>query len=102
MDYAIAEISGRQFWIEPQKYYNVNYMPLKHGTKLSLKKILLINKKRNIQIGFPFIENSRVEATILTHFTDKKIIIYKMKPKKKYRRKRGHRQLLTRLFINKI
>jgi len=102
MDYAIAQISGRQFWIQPQKYYDINYMRLKHGTKLSLKKILLINKKRNIQIGFPFIENANVEGTILTHLNDKKIIVYKMKPKKKYRRKIGHRQILTRLFINKI
>lgn len=102
MDYAIVEISGRQFWIEPQKYYDINYMRLKHGTKLYLKKILLINKERNIQIGFPFIENVSVEGTILTHFSDKKIIVYKMKPKKKYRRKTGHRQILTRLFINKI
>jgi large subunit ribosomal protein L21 len=102
MNYAIAEISGRQFWIETEKYYNVNHIPLKIGTKLILKKILLVNQKETIKIGFPYIENVKVEATILKHFDGQKIIVYKMKPKKKYRRKNGHRQLLTRLLIKNI
>jgi large subunit ribosomal protein L21 len=102
MNYAIIEISGRQIWIEPKKYYDVNFIPLKIGTKLFLKKILLVNKKKNILLGFPFINDLIIEATILSHFFDKKIIVYKMKPKKKYRKKNGHRQLLTKILINNI
>jgi large subunit ribosomal protein L21 len=102
MDYAIIEISGRQFWVEPEKYYTVNHLPLKLGTKLFLKRVLLINQKDKTEFGFPYLEKAKVEATILNHFSGKKILVYKMKPKKKYRRKNGYRQKLTRLLINKI
>jgi len=46
MNYAIVEISGRQFWVEPEQYYVINRLPLKPGTKLVLKKVLLINKEK--------------------------------------------------------
>jgi large subunit ribosomal protein L21 len=102
MEYAIVEISGRQFWVEPEKYYIINHVPLKQGAKLFLKRILLINKNEKIQLGKPYLENSKIEATILNHLNGPKILVYKMKPKKKYRRKNGYRQKLTKLFINKI
>ena len=102
MDYAIVEISGRQFWVEPKKYYTINHLPLKIGTKLLIKKVLLINKKEKINIGYPYLTEAKIEATILNHFQGKKILIYKMKPKKKYRRKNGYRNKLTRLLINTI
>ena len=102
MNYAIVEISGRQFWVEPEQYYVINRLPLKPGTKLVLKKVLLINKEKNIELGYPYLENAKIEATVLDHLLGKKIVIYKMKPKKKYRKKNGHRQKLTRLLINTI
>lgn len=102
MNYAIVEISGRQFWIEPEKYYTINHLPLKLGTKLFLKRVLLIKQKEKIEIGYPYLQNAKVEATILNHFEGKKILVYKMKPKKKYRKKNGHRQKLTKLLINAI
>lgn len=102
MNYAIIEVSGRQFWVEPEKYYTVNHLPLKLGTKIFLKRVLLINQKDKTEFGFPYLEKVKVEATVLNHFNGKKILVYKMKPKKKYRRKNGYRQKLTRLLINKI
>mmetsp|Transcript_20261 Transcript_20261/g.25576 ORF Transcript_20261/g.25576 Transcript_20261/m.25576 type:complete len:105 (-) Transcript_20261:277-591(-) len=102
MEYAIVEISGRQFWVEPEKYYIINHVPLKLGTKLFLKKILLVNQSDKVEIGFPYLEKAKVEATILNHLEGPKVLVYKMKPKKKYRRKNGHRQKLTKLFIDKI
>lgn len=102
MNYAIVEISGKQFWLEPKQYYVINRLPLKPGTKLMLKKVLLVNKEKNIQLGYPYVENAKIAAVVLDHFLGKKIIIYKMKPKKKYRKKNGHRQKLTRLLINTI
>lgn len=102
MEYAIVEISGRQFWVEPEKYYTINHVPLKLGTKLFLKKILLINQNDKVELGFPYLEKAKVEATILNHLEGPKVLVYKMKPKKKYRRKNGHRQKLTKLFIDKI
>jgi large subunit ribosomal protein L21 len=102
MNYAIIEISGRQFWLEPKKYCVINHLPLKVGTKLFLKRILLINQDKKIEIGYPYLNNAKIEAVVLNHFEGKKIIVYKMKPKKKYRRKNGYRPKLTKLLINSI
>ena len=102
MNYAIVEISGRQFWVEPDKYYTVNNLPLPIGTKLLLKRVLFINQKENIKIGYPYLNEAKVEAIVLDHFESKKVLVYKMKPKKKYRKKNGYRQKLTRLLIKEI
>jgi large subunit ribosomal protein L21 len=102
MEYAIIEISGRQFWVEPNKYYTINHVALKVGTKLFLKRVLLVNKEEKSEIGFPYIKTAKIEASILKHFQGQKVLVYKMKPKKKYRKKNGHRQQLSRLFINNI
>lgn len=102
MNYAIVQISGRQFWVEPKKYYIVNHLPFERGTKLLLKRVLVLNKEKMLQIGYPYLNGTRIEAIILSHFKNKKLVIYKMKPKKKYRKKNGYRQKLTRLLINKM
>jgi len=102
MEYAIIEIGGHQFWIQTKKFYFVNQLPLKPGTKIYLKKVLLVNKNKNIKLGYPYLSNVQIEATVLTHLLGKKCLVYKMKPKKKYRRKNGHRQKLTKLRINTI
>jgi large subunit ribosomal protein L21 len=102
MNYAIIEISGRQFWVEPKKYYLINHIPFKFGTKLFLKRILLVNQEKKIEIGYPYLNNVKIEAVILNHLKEKKVIVYKMKPKKKYRRKNGYRSKLTKLLIESI
>jgi large subunit ribosomal protein L21 len=63
---------------------------------------LLVQHNDEVTIGQPFIEGATVEGTVLRHFRGRKIIVYKMKPKKKTRKKRGHRQEITRLMINSI
>jgi large subunit ribosomal protein L21 len=102
MNYAIIEINSHQFWVESKKYYIINHLPLKIGTKLFLKRVLLINQNKKIKIGHPYLNNVKIEAIILDHFEGKKFIVYKMKPKKKYRRKTGFRPKLTKLLINSI
>jgi large subunit ribosomal protein L21 len=92
MEYAIIEASGRQFWIEPRKYYTMNHVPLKRGTKVILNNILLVNQNDEMQLGFPYLNNVKIEGIILNHFDGQKVLVYKMKPKKKYKRKNGHRQ----------
>jgi len=102
MEYAIIEASGRQFWIEPRKYYTMNHVPLKRVTKVILNNILLVNQNDEMQLGFPYLNNVKIEGIILNHFDGQKVLVYKMKPKKKYKRKNGHRQKLTKLYIDKI
>ena len=102
MKYAIAEISGRQFWIEEGKYYDFNRIPTGLGKRITLNRVLLVNDGESILIGQPYLESVKIKGKVLEHFRGKKQIIYKMRPKKKTRKKQGHRQELTRVFIEDI
>jgi|TARA_B110000003_G_C16605640_1_gene517394 large subunit ribosomal protein L21 len=102
MKYAIAEISGRQFWIEEGKYYDFNRIPTELGKQITLNRVLLINDGENLLVGQPYLQSVKIKGKILEHFRGKKTIVYKMRPKKKTRKKQGHRQELTRVFIENI
>lgn len=102
MKYAIIEISGRQFWIERGKYYDFNRIPTELGKQITLNRVLLINNEGNVLIGQPYLEDVKITGKVLEHLRGKKTIVYKMRPKKKTRRKQGHRQELTRVLIEDI
>lgn len=108
--YAIVEISGRQFWIEPLRWYDVNRIPAKVGKDIILNRVLLVRyeltssgRSKFVVIGTPYLKRSvEVKAKIIKHLRGPKTIVYKMRPKKKTRKKQGHRQNLTRIRIEKI
>ena len=100
--YAIAETSGKQFWFEVDKYYDIDRLNAKEKDKITIDKILLIKEKDKVSIGKPYIKNAKIELEVISHKRDKKIIVYKMRPKKKTRRKMGHRQELTRVMVKSI
>ena len=102
MKYAIVEISGRQFWIEKGKYYDLNRIPTELGKEITLNRVLLLNNNGEIQIGKPYLESVKIKGKILEHLRGRKTIVYKMRPKKKTRKKQGHRQELTRVLIEDI
>jgi len=102
MEYAIIEASGRQFWAEPKKFIEFNRLILKIGSTILIKRILFMKNKTNTLLGQPYLNDVVVRGVISKHFLGPKIVVFKMKPKKKYRKKIGHRQKLTRLLINKI
>ena len=102
MKYAIVEISGRQFWVETGKYYDLNRIPTKTGAEIILNRVLLVNNDGNVLIGQPYLKQVKIQGKILEHLRSRKTIIYKMRPKKKTRKKQGHRQELTRVLIEKI
>jgi large subunit ribosomal protein L21 len=102
MKYAIVEISGRQFWIETGQYYDLNRIPTDLGKKIILNRILLVNNNGELFIGQPYVKNVVVQGKILEHLRGRKSIVYKMRPKKKMRKKQGHRQELTRVLIEDI
>ena len=102
MKYAIVEISGRQFWIETGNYYDFNRIPTELGKQITLNRVLLLNNDGDILIGKPYLDNVKITGKILEHFRGKKKIVYKMRPKKKTRKKQGHRQELTRVLIEDI
>ncbi len=100
--YAIAETSGKQFWFEVDKYYDIDRLNAKEKDLITIDKILLIKEKDKVSIGKPYIKNAKIELEVVSHKRDKKIIVYKMRPKKKTRRKMGHRQELTRVMVKSI
>ena len=100
--YAIAETSGQQFWFEVDRYYDIDKLNAKEKDKITIDKILLIKDKDNVSIGKPYIKNAKIELEVVSHKRDKKIIVYKMRPKKKTRKKMGHRQELTRVVVKSI
>nr|BDA99112.1 ribosomal protein L21 [Hemiselmis andersenii] len=102
MNYAIIEASGRQFWVEPGRFYDFNHLDLNCGDKIALTRVLLVNNQGNVSVGHPCLEDAKVEATILGHINSRKVTVYKMRPKKKTRKKQGYRSNLTRVMINSI
>jgi len=100
--FAIVETSGRQFLFKVNRYYDLDRINAKEKEKIILNNVLLIKDNKNISIGKPYIKNAKVELEVMSHLRDKKIIVYKMRPKKKTRRKMGHRQELTRVMVKSI
>lgn len=102
MTYAIVEIGGGQIRVEPGRFYDINLLAAEAESGYTIDKVLLVSNDDDITVGRPFIEGATVEGTVMRHRRGKKVIVYKMQPKKKTRKKRGHRQELTRLMINSI
>ena len=100
--YAIAETSGTQFLFEVNRYYDLDRLNAKEKDKIILEKVLLLKDKNSINIGKPYVKDAKIELEVVSHKRDKKILVYKMRPKKKTRRKMGHRQELTRVMVKSI
>jgi len=102
MSYAIIETGGKQIRVEPGRFYDIELLAVEPDEKVTIDKVLLVKHEDDIHVGQPLVEGATVEGTVLRHFRGRKVIVYKMRPKKKTRKKRGHRQEITRLMINTI
>lgn len=102
MSYAIIETGGKQLRVEPGRFYDIELLPVEAEENVTIDKVLLVENNGDIHIGQPLVEGATVEGTVLRHFRGRKVLVYKMRPKKKTRKKRGHRQEITRLMINSI
>ena len=102
MTYAIIETGGKQMRVEPGRFYDIELLPGEADSTVSIDKVFLLENNGAIQIGQPLVAGVTVEGTIMRHYRARKIIVYKMQPKKKTRKKRGHRQEVTRLMIDSI
>jgi large subunit ribosomal protein L21 len=102
MSYAIIETGGKQVRVEPGRFYDIELLPVEAEETITMENVLLVQHNGEVTIGQPFVAGATVEGTVMRHFRGRKIIVYKMKPKKKTRKKRGHRQEITRLMINSI
>ncbi|MBD2664085.1 50S ribosomal protein L21 [Richelia sinica FACHB-800] len=102
MTYAIIETGGKQLKVEAGRFYDIELLHAEPEEKVTINSVLLVQHDGEVTIGQPLVTGATVEGTILRHLRGRKVIVYKMKPKKKTRKKRGHRQEITRLLINSI
>ena len=102
MSYAIIETGGKQVRVEPGRFYDIELLPVEAEGSVIIESVLLVQNNGEVTIGRPFIQGATVEGTVMRHYRGRKVLVYKMKPKKKTRKKRGHRQEITRLMINSI
>ena len=100
--YAIVETSGQQFWLQPTRYYDLDRIALEVDGTLTIDNVLLVNDGKATTLGQPYVKGATVELKVMAHRRGTKIIVYKMRPKKKTRRKNGHRQELTRVMVESI
>ncbi len=100
--YAIIEIGGTQLRVEPGRFYDINRLAAEPDETVTLDQVLFVSHEGTVSVGQPLVAGAKVEAKVLKQMRGRKIIVYKMQPKKKTRKKQGHRQELTRLLIESI
>lgn len=100
--YAIVEIAGQQFKVSKDQKVFVHRLANEEGSKVSFEKVLLLDDNGTITIGAPAIEGASVEAKVLQHLKGEKVIVFKKKRRKGYKKKNGHRQSLTQIVIEGI
>ncbi|MDO6601296.1 LSU ribosomal protein L21P [Arenibacter palladensis] len=100
--YAIVEIAGQQFKVAKDQKVYVHRLQDEEGSKVTFDNVLLLEDGSNITIGAPAIDGAAVEAKVIKHLKGDKVIVFKKKRRKGYKKKNGHRQYLTELVIEGI
>ena len=99
---AIIETGGKQYKVKEGDVIFVELLSSEDGEKVTFDKVLAVFDKKNSKIGSPYVEGASVEGTVEKSGKARKIIVFKMKRRKGYRRKQGHRQPYTKVTIEKI
>ena len=102
MDYAVFRTGGKQYRVKPGDTLDVELLPNPVDTLAEFEEVLALSDDGEVTIGAPLVEGAIVTAQVLTHYKDRKLMVFKYKAKTRYRRKRGHRQFYTRLRIQDI
>lgn len=100
--YAIVRAGGHQYRVAPGDTIEVEKLDAQPGTDIELGEVLMVSGDNGVTVGTPIVQGARVLARVLGEAKGEKLIVFKYKPKKRYRRKTGHRQSLTRLSIREI
>jgi large subunit ribosomal protein L21 len=100
--YAVIDTGGKQYRVQEGDMVFVDKLPVEDGSTVTFDRVLAVSKEGSVSFGRPLVENASVDAKVMAHGKGKKIIVFKYKPKKGYRRKQGHRQPYTRIQIEKI
>jgi large subunit ribosomal protein L21 len=102
MAYAIIETGGKQLWAEPGRFYDVELLDQDEDQTFDITQVLFVHDGTQTHIGQPYVSDAVVKARIISYLRGPKVIVYKMRPKKKTRKKNGHRQEMARLLIEAI
>ncbi|MGB3988316.1 MAG: 50S ribosomal protein L21 [Minisyncoccales bacterium] len=99
---AIIKTGGKQYLVEPGKKIKIEKIKGEEGKETVFDQVLLVTQDKDVRVGTPLIDGAKVRAKILSHFKGDKIIVFKYKPKKRQRIKKGHRQQYTEIEVTKI
>ncbi|HEY9735793.1 MAG TPA: 50S ribosomal protein L21 [Trichocoleus sp.] len=102
MTYAIIETGGKQIRVEPGRFYDIDRLAVGEDEQVTIDRVLFVSNDGEAHVGQPVVEGATVTGTVMRHLRGRKVLVYKMKPKKKTRKKRGHRSELTRLMVDSI
>jgi large subunit ribosomal protein L21 len=100
--YAIIDSGGKQYKVCEGDFIELERMEAEEGKTVDISQVLLVNTGKEVKIGTPLVEKAVVKATVMAQHKAKKVIVFKKKRRKQYKKKRGHRQHLTRVRIDKI
>jgi large subunit ribosomal protein L21 len=100
--YAIVEIAGQQFKAEAGRRLYVHRLEAERGSVVEFEKVLLIDTDGAVRVGIPTVEGAKVVCEVLSHLKGDKVIIFKKKRRKGYKKCNGHRQYFTELRINEV
>ena len=102
MDYAVFKTGGKQYRVQPGDTLDVELLPNDVDSIAEFGEVLALSDGGVVTIGAPLVEGAKVTAQVVSHYKDRKLMVFKYKAKNRYRRKRGHRQTYTRLRIRDI
>ena len=100
--YAVIESGGKQFKVSEGQSLEVERLPYALGERVELDRVLMIADEAGVKVGQPVVVGAKVLATVTHQGRRRKILVFKYKPKERYRRRAGHRQAFTRLRVDKI
>jgi large subunit ribosomal protein L21 len=100
--YAVIETGGKQYRVSEGDAISVEKLPYEVGDEVEFERVLLVSGEKGVTIGQPIVKGAKVVAKVEAEGRGPKILVWKYRPKQRYRRRQGHRQLYTRLRIEKI
>ncbi len=100
--YAIVDIAGQQFKVEKERKIFVHRLSAEEGATVEFEKVLLTDNEGDVKIGAPVVDGAKVTAKVLSHVKGDKVIVFKKKRRKGYKKKNGHRQQFTQIQIEEI
>ncbi len=100
--YAVFRVAGRQFKAQEQEILEVPALGVRVGETIDVEDVLCVSTEGDVRVGTPTLEGARVSCKVLEHGMGRKVMVFRMKSKKDYRKKVGHRQAYTRIQVEKI